>query len=276
MSAAQCRFFSKLAQAVCRLNIDPAKTDFLRLRLSRRIRALGLEGFDAYVDLLRSDPEGPEIRKFIEALTTHTTAFFRERHQYDWLDREGLAILGETGAGFDRPLTVWSAACSSGVELWSAAMLLAEAANRPGGLRRFELVGTDISHAILRKATAATYTEEETAGLPDGFRARYLMRSKVTFDDLRGRLYRVVPELRAKARFSACNLTDAATLPGLSADVIFLRNVLIYFEAAVQAQVIDAVVERLRSGGVLFTGHAEAVPAHSRLRSIGPSIYRKE
>ncbi|MCR9151240.1 MAG: hypothetical protein NXH83_13785 [Rhodobacteraceae bacterium] len=276
MSAAQCRFFAKLAQAVCRLNIDPAKTDFLRLRLSRRIRALGLEEFDSYVDLLRSDPEGPEIRKFIEALTTHTTAFFRERHQYDWLDREGLAILGETGAGFDRPLTVWSAACSSGVELWSAAMLLAEAASRPGGLRRFELVGTDISHAILRKATAATYTEEETAGLADGFRVRYLMRSRAVFEDSRGHLYRIVPELRAKARFSACNLTDATSLPGLSADVVFLRNVLIYFEAAVQAQVIESVAERLRPGGILFTGHAEAVPVHPRLRSIGPSIYRKE
>lgn len=276
MSAAQCRFFSKLAHSVCRLKIDPAKADFLRLRLSRRVRALGLDGFDSYIDLLRSDPAGPETRKFIEALTTHTTAFFRERHQYDWLKAEGFALLGATGAGLDHPLVVWSAACSTGAELWSTAMLLADASSRPGGLRRYELLGTDISHAILRKASAATYTEEETSGLPEGYRARYLMRSKAKFEDIRGHLYRIVPELRSAGRFMACNLTDPATLPEISADIVFLRNVLIYFEAVVQAQIVNAVADRLRPGGVLLTGHAEAVPVHPRLRSIGPSIYRKE
>lgn len=274
ISAAQCRFFSKLAHSVCRLNIDPTKSDFLQLRLSRRIRALALEGFDAYIALLLSDPSGPEVQHFVEAMTTHTTAFFRERHQYNWLVAEGLGLLGATGAGFDRPLTVWSAACSTGVELWSTAMLLAEAAGRPGGLRRYELHGTDISRAILRKAAAATYTEEETAGLPEDLRKRYMMRSKAA--DVRGHLYRIVPELRGTARFASCNLTNPASLPDLFADLVFLRNVLIYFEAAVQADVINAVADRIRPGGVLLTGHAEAVPVHPRLKSIGPSIYRKE
>lgn len=276
MSPSQCRFFSRLAHTVCRLAIDPAKADFLSLRLSRRVRALGLDGFDAYADVLRADPRGAEIRKFVEALTTHTTSFFRERHQYDWLERSGLKLLTETGAGFERPLVVWSAACSSGMELWSTAMMLADAAGRPGGLRRFELLGTDISRPILRKAAAATYTQDEVSGLPERYLHRYLMRSRAPFQADGGHLYRIVPELRGSARFEGCNLADPSTLPGVTADLVFLRNVLIYFEAAVQAEVIDAVVGRLHPGGVLLTGHAEAVPVNPRLRSIGPSIYRKE
>ncbi|MCU0906708.1 MAG: chemotaxis protein CheR [Rhodobacteraceae bacterium] len=276
MTPAQCRFFAKLAHTVCRLAIDPAKADFLSLRLSRRVRALGLDGFEPYARLLRDDPQGDEIRLFVEALTTHTTSFFRERHQYDWLDRAGLAMLAESGAGVARPLTVWSAACSSGMELWSTAMLLAEAASKPGGLRRFDLLGTDISRPILRKAAAATYAQDEIAGLPDLYRQRYLMRSRVPVGTRGGHVWRVVPELRQHARFAACNLTDPSSLPAVAADVVFLRNVLIYFKADVQAEVIDAVVGRLNPGGVLLTGHAEPVAAHPRLCAIGPSTYRKE
>lgn len=276
MSVGQCRFFSKLAHTVCRLAIDPAKADFLSLRLSRRVRALGLDDFEAYASLLRADPKGDEIRMFVEALTTHTTSFFRERHQYDWLQGAGIEMLTATGAGVARPLTVWSAACSSGMELWSTAMILAEAASLPGGLRRFDLLGTDISRPILRKAAAATYAEDEIATLPDLYRQRYLMRSKAAVGTRGGHVYRVVPELRQTARFAACNLTEPSTLPAVAADIVFLRNVLIYFKADVQTQVIDAVVSRLNPGGVLLTGHAEPVAAHPRLHTIGPSIYRKE
>jgi chemotaxis protein methyltransferase CheR len=276
LTPAQCRFFADLAREGAQLNVDPAKVDFLRLRLSRRLRALGLDDFDAYESLLRADPEGPERACLVEALTTHTTSFFREKHQYDWLAERGLDLLGEDGAGFDRPLTVWSAACSTGAELWSAAMVVADRASRPGGLRRFRLFGTDISRPILKKAAGATYAEDEIAGVSRDHQVRYLMRSKASHGKEGRRLYRVAPELRANASFAVVNLTDSAGLPPIAADVAFLRNVLIYFDPAVQVRVVDAVAARIRPGGFLLTGHAEAIPQRPNLLVVGPSIYRRE
>lgn len=276
LTHAQCRFFAQIARDRAQLNLDPIKVDFLRLRLSRRLRALGLEDFDAYEALLRDDPEGPEPACLVEALTTHTTSFFRERRQYDWLAAAGVGLLCENGAGLSRPLLIWSAACSTGAELWSAAMVVADRAARPGGPRQFRLLGTDISRPILKKAAGATYAEDEIAGVPHDLRVRCLLRSKAGHGPDAGRLYRVAPELRSHAAFALGNLTEPASLPSVLADVIFLRNVLIYFEASVQATVIDAMIERLRPGGYLLTGHAEAVPSHPRLAAVGPSIYRRE
>jgi len=276
LTQAQCRFFTQLARERAQLNLDPTKVDFLRLRLSRRLRALGLEDFDAYEALLRDDPEGPEPACLVEALTTHTTGFFREKRQYDWLAGDGLDRLCDGGAGVSRPLLVWSAACSTGAELWSAAMVLADRAARPGGPRQFRLLGTDISRPILKKAAGATYAEDEIAGVSPEHRVRHLLRSKADHGPGAGRLYRVAPELRSRAQFAPGNLTEPASLPAVTADLIFLRNVLIYFEPAVQAAVIDGVIARLRPGGFLLTGHAEAVPSHPDLAAVGPSIYRRE
>jgi chemotaxis protein methyltransferase CheR len=275
ITPAQCRFFVGLARATARLNLDPAKTDFLQLRLSRRLRALGLSDFDAYEALLRDEPDGAEALCLVEALTTHTTSFFRESAQFDWLAGRGLDALTQAGAGFERPLILWSAACSTGAELWSAGMVLADAAARPGGLRRFKLFGTDVSRPILRKAASATYDEDEIAGVSADRRVRHLLRSRAPARDGR-RFYRIAPELRERASFAVANLADEASLPPLAADVVFLRNVLIYFDAPTQAAIVQSVSRRIRQGGCLLTGHAEALTAQPGLRAIGPSIYRKE
>lgn len=275
LSRANCQFFAKLAAQVSSIKIDPGKEDFLQLRLSRRVRTLGLEGFDAYVSMLCAEPAGPEINRFVEALTTHTTAFFRERHQYDWLEKDGIDMLAATGAGAQRPAVIWSAACSTGAELWSAAMVFSEKAAVPGGPPKFDLVGTDISNRILKKAQNATYTEDEATGISPVLLSKYFMRSKTPNSGTQGRLYRVVPELRNRARFDKANLLERDKLPQITADVVFLRNVLIYFEPEMQACAVDGVVGRIASGGFLLTGHAEALAPHDSLTCIGPSIYRK-
>jgi chemotaxis protein methyltransferase CheR len=275
LSRANCQFFAKLAAQVSSIRIDPAKEDFLQHRLSRRVRALGLEGFDAYVAMLCAEPTGPEINRFVEALTTHTTAFFRERHQYDWLAKDGIDMLAVIGAGTQRPAVIWSAACSTGAELWSAAMVFSEKAALPRGPRQFELVGTDISSRILKKAQNATYTEDEAIGISPVLLSKYFLRSKMQHAGMQGRLYRIVPELRSRARFLKANLLERDKLPQITADVVFLRNVLIYFEPEMQARAVDSVVERIASGGFLLTGHAEALAPHEALTCIGPSIYRK-
>src|SRR5690606_10778404 len=140
-------------------------------------------------------------------------------------EREGLPSLVEDGAGIDRKLTVWSAACSLGSEMWTAAMVLEQFSQaRKGGLM-WEVMGTDVSRQILRQAAAAVFTEDQIAGIPDDLRRSYLLRSRGE-----PRLYRIVPELRSRARLAWANLVDLDRKLQITADVAFLRNVLIYFQ----------------------------------------------
>ncbi|MFT6222366.1 MAG: chemotaxis protein methyltransferase CheR [Paracoccaceae bacterium] len=271
----QSRAIVERAKVVSGIQIDADKTDFIRLRLSKRVRELGMLGFDEYITRLKADASGAEMRYVVEALATHTTSFFREKHQYDWFEKEGLAMLAQDGGGLDRPLVLWSAASSTGVELWSAGMLLAEAALKSSAHSKFQLIGTDISRKILVKAKSATYTQDEITGIDAGRRSRFLMKSKQNLDQRCRPLYRIVPELRQKAAFEYCNLQEVPALRPFQADLVFLRNVLIYFDHEAQQSVLDSVIERLRPGGVLLTGHAEAVAKRSTLRSIGPSTYQK-
>jgi chemotaxis protein methyltransferase CheR len=275
LSLDQCHFIAERVLNTSGVNVDPQKKEFIHLRVSRRLNALDLASFDEYIDLLKADGSGVETRRLVEALTTHTTSFFRERHQYDWLAGEGLSRICANGAGFERPLTVWSAACSIGAELWTAGMVLADAARQPLGPRKFELIGTDISTPILKKAKSATYSEVEVEGVGEEHCTRYLMRSRQKLGSGKSSFFRVVPELREKASFEFANLSRLAGLRSFSADVIFLRNVLIYFDAEMQERVLNDVIGRLRPGGVLFTGHAEAVAPRKTLEVLAPSTYQK-
>jgi chemotaxis protein methyltransferase CheR len=275
LSALECRFLAERAFAFAGVQIDPRNQDFFQLRVSRRLRMLGMDNFDDYMSLLESDGTGNETRCLTEALTTHTTSFFRECHQYEWLQREGLQRLSGSGAGFDRPLVGWSAACSTDAELWSAAMILEDAARARGGLRKYQLIGTDISRPVLKKAAGATYKEIEIDGLGDAHRCRYLMRSTTATDLEKRPYYRIVPELRQHAEFKWANLSNLSGFQDCAADVVFLRNVLIYFSEEVQQRALNGVIDRMRQGGILMTGHAEVVSPRPSLRMIRPSIYEK-
>ena len=270
-----CRRIAERTRKISGVQIDFSKTDFIRLRLSQRLRALGLSDFDAYLDRLDNDTTGVESRLLTEALATHTTDFFRERHQYDWLAREGLAAMKEAGIGHRHPLVVWSAACSTGAELWSMAMLLAESEQYMTVPGRVRLLGSDLSKAILRKAASATYTEDEISGLSAERRMRFLLRSKNLRDPNGRPYYRIEPELRSIAKFLQANLLDTAPLRSETMDLVFLRNVLIYFDRETQDRVLTNVVSLIRPGGILLTGHAEPVKNRSDLKTVSPSIYRK-
>ncbi|WP_158964456.1 CheR family methyltransferase [Chachezhania sediminis] len=275
ITPAHCQRIADRTRKISGVRIDTSKTDFIRLRLSHRLRTLGVKTFDAYLDRLESDTTGVETRLLAEALATHTTDFFRERHQYDWLAREGLASLKAGGIGHRHPLVVWSAACSTGAELWSAGMLIAESEDFNAVPGRVRLIGSDLSKAILRKAAGATYTEDEIGGLSAERKTRFLLRSK-TKRDPRGRpYYRIDPELRGISKFLQANLLDTAPLRSETMDIVFLRNVLIYFDRETQDRVLTNVISLIRPGGILFTGHAEPVKGRSDLVTVSPSVYRK-
>ncbi len=272
LNLAQARILVDIARRASGVAVAEEKLGFVELRVSRRLRDLDCPCYAAYIDYLQGPDSAEETRRLVEALTTHTTAFFREKGHYDWLEREGLPALVARGAGRERPLVIWSAACSLGSEMWTAAIVVERyARNVPGGLR-WEVVGTDVSRSILRRAAHAVFTEEETAGMPDDMRRAYMMRARG------GRpLYRVAPELRARARLAWANLVHLDRALELCADVAFLRNVLIYFEAADQRRAVANVLERLRPGGYLLTGHSESLAEPpAGLRALGASIYRKD
>lgn len=176
------------------------------------------------------DTDHPVLDEDVESLATHTTSFFREPAHYDWLESTGLQSVLSYGAGRAHSLTVWSAACSSGQELWSAGMVLEELSAQVQGGLRWNLVGSDISASIVRRASQAVYTSADLSGLSQARRSRFLMRSRKGARIAPAqRVYRIVPELRERASFVQANLIQDLTRDIPLADVVFLRNVLIYF-----------------------------------------------
>jgi chemotaxis protein methyltransferase CheR len=263
--------FSRLADRLGGLSIGPGKEDFLVARLRHRLSALGLEDLAAYAAHLQSPAGAAEATPFIEALTTHTTRFFRERVQYDWLRDAGLPSLETRGAGLSRDLVIWSAACSTGQELYSAMMTAASLGLRDGAELRLRGVGTDLSQVVLATAGRAVYTTEEIADIPLELRRRFLLSARDDSDRVR-----IGPDLRRRARWAQANLADATTLPPLTADIAMLRNVLIYFDAPTRDRVLRNVIARIGQGGYLLTGHSETIDARAYgLTAIRPSIYRK-
>ncbi len=257
-----------MARSVVGITIDERKTDFLTGRLGRRLVATGLESYADYCRLLQSN--AAERVAFGEALTTHTTSFFREKAQYDWLLEEGLPEMAAS-AKSQREIVVWSAACSTGQEGYTALMVMHQARDR--GLRGLapRLIGTDISRPVVRRARTAIYSKQEVEGISLDLRRRFLLSSKDTDG-----IYRIVPELRNQATWREANLASGEGLDGISADIVFLRNVLIYFDEEIRTRVVDNIYRRLRPGGILMTGHTEA--SHARrdgLELVRPSIYRK-
>jgi chemotaxis protein methyltransferase CheR len=265
----------RIARECGGLALSPEKRQLLEQRLMRRMRVTGHASFTHYIaDLMRPGNDA-EMQAMIEVLTTHTTGFFREPSQFDWLRKTGLPVRIAEGAGTERPLVLWSAACSTGAELWTAAMVadrLARASFRP---LRWRVFGSDLSEAILKRAAHAIYSEDEIAGLPEDYRNDYLLRSRRRRGN--GHIYRIVPELRRNARLCRGNLVEAAPALDAGVDAALLRNVLIYFDAPGRDAAVRHVVSRLLPGGFLLTGHTESLnPVPPGLSQLAPSIYRKD
>lgn len=275
LSHRQAEMICRIARDRGGLSISPNKTSFLEQRISRLMRQSGHEDIDSYLVSLSKLGSEPQVQALIEVLTTHTTSFFRETAQFDWLQSKALPEMIAGGIGHERPLVVWSAACSIGAELWTAAMILDRLSLARRRNLRWQAVGSDVSHTILHRAERAIFTEDEIAGLPEEYRRQYLLRSKVARAS--GHLFRIVPDLRRKAQFHWANLVEGPPSFELEVDVVFLRNVLIYFDAEGRAAAVRNVLSRLRRSGYLLTGHTESLnPVPPGLKQLGPSIYQKE
>jgi len=242
-------------------------------RLRRRVRATGLGNLKQYCDyLFNRNGMADEVIHLIDAVTTNKTEFFREPDHFQFLAEQAVPRLMATAKGGVRPpLKVWSAACSIGAEPYTLAMVLADLAQRIPALRS-GIVATDISTDVLKTAINGIYTNDMIAPVPDAFRRRYVARSK----DRAREEVRIVPELRAMVRFGRVNLMESPYPVDHEMDVIFCRNMLIYFDKETQMMVLTRLTEHLRRGGYLFLGHSETLSGFQLpLEPTGPTVFRK-
>ncbi|MDI9543169.1 MAG: protein-glutamate O-methyltransferase [Pseudomonadota bacterium] len=232
------------------------KKTMLEARLQKRLRSMGLTSYDEYCSYLFS-PEGiaNELVHMIDVVTTNKTDFFREAQHFEYLIEHVLPSLVQSrGAGIRRPFMAWSAACSSGEEPYTLAMVLDQFSRRARGFT-FQVLGTDISTRVLETARDGIYHEERIEQIPLELRRSYFMKSR----DRSRRLVRVVPELRAHVKFRRLNFMEDDFGMREKMDVVFCRNVLIYFDRPTQEAVINRICGHLHSGGYLFTGHSETI-----------------
>lgn len=244
------------------ITLGPGKQALVSGRLDKRLRARRIESYADYFELLRQPAEAAERQCAIDLLTTNETYFFREASHFERLRGWALAAR-QAGA----PLRVWSAACASGEEAYSIAMVLADVQ----GELPWQLLASDISERMLARARSGHYPEARTDGLPDEYRRRYCRRGTGA---QQGTLL-VERSLRERVRFEPVNLNRA--LPAIGRfDVVFLRNVMIYFDQATKREVVARLVPAIEPGGHLLVGHSETLAdMHPSLRAVAPSVYRR-
>ena len=267
------RRLSELIHRECGIKMPAPKKIMLEARLRKRLRELGIKSFDAYCKYLFS-PEGirDELIRMIDVITTNKTDFFREPRHFDYLVQHALPELMRTyGAGIKRRLTVWSAGCSTGEEPYTIAMVLNEYREQCPSFQ-FMLLGTDISTKVLDRAVRAVYAEERVETVPQTLKKKYLLKSKAP----KNRLVRIAPELREQVRFRRLNFMDGDFGMREPMDIIFCRNVIIYFDKPTQEKLINRLCSHLIPGGYLFMGHSETLNGLKvPLVSAGHMVYRK-
>lgn len=265
LSASAFAFLADLVYRRSRIRIGPDKQAFVAGRLDGRLQAAGCDGYDAYCRLLESPAGEDEVGVLIDAIATNHTEFFREPEHFTVLARQ---VLPQTAR---RPLRVWCAAAASGEEAYSLAIVLAEHFHGAGP-ESWTLVASDISRRMLDRCRRAIY-ESAAVRLPEPALApRYFRRG---FGAWEGFL-RVKPALRERVRVEHVNLFQAAYPWPAGLDVIFCRNVMIYFDGESRQALVERLHDQLAPGGHLFVGHAEGlVGLRHRFRSVAPGVYQR-
>ncbi len=268
LSDKEFRRFAEFIHCECGIKLPPSKKTMLEARLQKRLRILGMADFTAYADQLFS-PGGMEreLIHLIDAVTTNTTDFFREPRHFEYMDDVLLPQWRAAQKG--REFRVWSAGCSLGMEPYTLSMVLSEFASRFPDFR-FSIMATDISTQVLEKAARGVYTEDQVRAVPETLKRKYFLRSK---DRARG-LVRVAPELRSTVTFRRLNFMEDFGVKD-KLDVVFCRNVIIYFDKATQETLLRRLTDCLLRGGHLFIGHSESLAGMALpVAQAAPTIYR--
>lgn len=244
-------------------------------RLRSRVQALGMRSFTDYLNYV-SDPihGAEELPQLIDRVTTNTTHFFRETHHFDFLTQTGLPyLLKNHQAGVQRPLLAWSAACSSGEEPYTLAMVLSEFGRKKSpGSWNFQIHATDISPKMVQHAETAVYSARGVDTIDIDLKRRYLLKGK----NPNRPLVKITPELRRTVKIGLLNLAADPFSFGKPLDIIFCRNVLIYFEDPIKETIIQKFGRCLAPGGYLFIGNSESLNGMDvPFQLVGTTAYQR-
>lgn len=255
--------FQRFIYEAAGISMSAAKKSLVSGRLAKRVEHYGLGSYGDYFRLLQERKDAGEMQTAIDLLTTNETYFFREEKHFSFLRERAAASLSR-----GQPFRVWSAACSSGEEAYSMAMVLSDCLDTRVA---WDILGTDISTRVLQKARSGHYPDERTRHIPPDYLKRYCMKG---VGPQQGTVL-VRKALRDRVNFRQLNLN--APLPAIgSFDVVFLRNVMIYFDGRTKTEVVERISNLIKPGGYLCIGHSETLNDISdAVISIKPSIYRK-
>ncbi|WP_282183680.1 MULTISPECIES: protein-glutamate O-methyltransferase CheR [Oxalobacteraceae] len=267
MEAAKCitdhefaQFQAMLAQ-IAGIHLSPSKKSLVSGRLAKRLQHFQVNSYGEYFKLLHSDKQKDELQIALDLLTTNETYFFREPKHFDLLRER---IVPERRPGVMR---IWSAACSTGEEPYSIAMVLADRIGETG----WEILASDLSTRVLEKARSGHYAMERTANIPRDYLNRFCLKGVGSQEGT----FLIDKQLRARVSFSQINLN--APLPGIGEfDVIFLRNVMIYFNLATKRDVVSRLLRVLKPGGYFIVGHSESLNGVTEeIKAVAPSVFLK-
>ena len=247
------------------INLNEQKVTLLKTRLNKRLRELKLNSFKEYYEFLKNDED--EQTKFINAISTNVTSFFREERQWEFLEKDMVNIKAKL---INKKLRIWSAACSTGEEPYTIVMFLKEQ------LERFEsfdikILASDISHDALTKAKKGIFSGKNIDDLPKHHIHNNFNRIGKTDS------YQIDKELSDLIMFREFNLVygNYSLFGNTKFDMIFCRNVMIYFDNETKEKIVQNLANRLKKGGYFFLGHSESLMSHKGLKYVMPSIYKK-
>jgi chemotaxis protein methyltransferase CheR len=268
------RKFRELIYDICGINLTEVKKTMLASRLRKRLRELGIESYEQYYDYVSSERGlQNECVYMLDAVSTNKTDFFREPKHFDFMTNSALPSLINTGRWSPgRTINIWSAGCSSGEEPYTIAMTITDfiSKNRAGD---FSILASDISTRVLKLARMGIYQETSTECVPHAIKRRFLLKGKGSQEGL----CRVVPELRNRIQFHRINLNNGADF-GIRTkmDIIFCRNVIIYFDRETQKRLFEKFYMQLNPGGYLFIGHSETLHGiNDQFEPVSVATYRK-
>ncbi len=256
--------FQRLIYKIAGISLSDSKKVLLVGRLQKRLRHYQLDSYSQYYRMLANGEHPEELQVMVDLLTTNETYFFREPKHFDFLRQH--ILRGWRG---ERPFRVWSAASSSGEEAYTIAMVLADTL----ASKAWEIVGSDISTQVLDKARQGHYPMTRIDGIPRPFLSKFCRKGVRSQEGT----FLINAELRARVNFLQVNLTQPVTADVGLFDVIFLRNVMIYFDNDTKRRVVSHLLPHLRPGGHFIIGHSETLNGIvTSLNQVSPTIYRKE
>lgn len=251
------------------IQMTEKKRNLVVARLSKRLRALGLQSFSQYYEYLNTSLDASdELNNLINRITTNKTDFFREKHHFDFLTNEVLPVfIDSSKRGGERRLRIWSAGCSSGEEPYSLAMTIADAFKDERGWD-LKILATDLDTDVLMRASRGVYSSPQITPVPIGYLSKYFSRSSEG--------YEVSPQIKSMVSFRRLNLMDPAFPMKRPFDIIFCRNVMIYFDDQTKQDLVKKYHSHLKPNGYMFVGHSESLMNMKHLfRFLKHTVYIK-